>query len=150
MAVSAVFKQAGKDYIMKKATVSEITNIKECMFYSTDAARAMPLMDIYETDDLLVFEIDAPGIILEEVNVKVCDDLVVIEGDRRKTTRSEGSRFLCMERCYDHFKRVVKLPVKVNVATGKAVYSKGVIRLTFEKIKDRVIQITIERGTIGD
>jgi HSP20 family protein len=124
--------------------------MKECMFYSTDAARAMPLMDIYETEDLLVFEIDAPGIILEEVNVRVCDDLVVIEGDKRKATRTEGSRFFCMERCYEHFKRMVKLPIRVNVATGRAVYSKGVIRLTFEKIKDRVVQITIERATIGD
>ncbi|MBF0518112.1 MAG: Hsp20/alpha crystallin family protein [Nitrospirae bacterium] len=125
-------------------------NVKECVFYSTDAARAMPLMDIYETDDLLVFEVDAPGIVLEALSIRVCDDVVVIEGDKCKTTNAEGSRFFCMERCYDHFKRMVKLPIRVNVASGKAVYFKGVIKLTFEKTRDRVITITIERATIGD
>ncbi|MBF0456955.1 MAG: Hsp20/alpha crystallin family protein [Nitrospirae bacterium] len=104
----------------------------------------LPPMDIYETSDMLVFDIDLPGVAIQDMSLTVYDDIVVIEGIRSKLS-IDNCRFLCMERTHETFRRMIKLPVKVNTASASAVYKDGVITLSFPKIKDRVFQIRIEK-----
>ncbi|KJU83178.1 heat shock protein Hsp20 [Candidatus Magnetobacterium bavaricum] len=124
---------------------------KDCLYYTIDKSRPLPPVDIYETTDLLVFEIDLPGIDPSEVQIKVINDTVVIEGVKRERSGvgsgggGLGCRFLCMERFLEGFRRVVKIPVAVDISTGKAVYSGGVVKLTFPKSENREILIRIEK-----
>ncbi|MCI4625375.1 MAG: Hsp20/alpha crystallin family protein [Candidatus Magnetoovum sp. WYHC-5] len=119
--------------------------LKECLFYNTEGSNTLPLMDVYETTDFLVFEIDLPGVDLNDVSINVYDDIVVIEGIKSAEVRPQDCRYLCMERSFDSFRRMIKIPVKVNNSEGKAKYVDGVIRLTLPKVKDRVINIKIEK-----
>ncbi|KJU83316.1 small heat shock protein molecular chaperone [Candidatus Magnetobacterium bavaricum] len=111
----------------------------------------MPPVDIYETAELLVFEIDLPGIEPNEAEIKVINDTVVIEGIKRERSGGGGiggglgCRFLCMERFLEGFRRVVKIPVAVDTSAGKAVYSGGVVKLTFPKSENKEILIRIEK-----
>ncbi|MBF0539324.1 MAG: Hsp20/alpha crystallin family protein [Nitrospirae bacterium] len=116
------------------------------MYYTIDKSRPLPPVDIYETADLLVFEIDLPGIEPDEVVIRVIDDNVVLEGVKRERPGGgAGCRFLCMERCLESFRRVIKIPVAVDASSGKAVYCGGVVRLTFPKSENREILIRIEK-----
>lgn len=105
----------------------------------------LPPMDIYETADMLVFDIDLPGVDIADMSLKVYDEIVVIEGIRSALS-IDNCRFLCMERTHETFRRMIKLPVRVNAQSAKAVYKDGVMTLSFPKIKDRVFQIRIEEG----
>lgn len=119
--------------------------IKECLFYSTETSKSLPAMDIYETSDLLVFEIDLPGMDIDDVSLRVYDDIVIMEGMKRETARGSQCRYLCMERGFEEFRRMIKLPVWVNTIEARASYRDGVVRVAFPKIRDRVIKIAIEK-----
>lgn len=111
---------------------------------AAETAIPLPPMDIYETTDMLIFDIDLPGVAIEDMSIKVYDEIVVIEGIRSKLS-IDNRRFLCMERTHETFRRMIKLPIRVSTALATAVYKEGVITLRFPKIKDRVFQIRIEK-----
>lgn len=117
------------------------------LIYSYDAtfeAIYQPPIDLYETEEDIVIEMDIPGISKDDILIKVFDDLVVIEGIKRQTVKEERIRYICMERNFESFRRIMRLPVTVNSMAGKAVYSEGVLRLTLPKVRGRVFKIKIE------
>ncbi len=114
------------------------------LFFQREAAGALPLMDLYETDDSLVLEMDLPGTDPADVLIKVCKDVIIIEGIKRERHEGKGHKFVCMERSFDSFRRMIEIPVPVNTAEGRASYRNGVVTLTFPKIRERVIKISVE------
>lgn len=111
-------------------------------YFHTEAT-SQPLIDLYETDDSLVFKIDLPGINPDEVLIKVFDDIVVIEGVRSERHDTRRFKYICMERTFEAFRRMIRIPVPVNSTAGKASYNDGVITLSFPKIREKVIKIKI-------
>jgi HSP20 family protein len=120
-------------------------SLRSGLYFHRETAGYLPLLDLYETDDSLILEMDLPGINPEEILIKVYEDLIIIEGIKRETDEEKGFRYLCMERRFESFRRMVKIPVPVNSVEGRASYRDGVIVVTFPKIKDRVIKIKIEK-----
>lgn len=121
--------------------------IKELKFYYSQQTSDEPLVDLYETDDDLVFEVDLPGVDPEEMLIKAVDDMLIIEGIKSHEA-DEGNRkrsYLCMERNRDSFRRVVQLPLRVNIHEGRAVYSHGVVTIAFPKFKEKVVKIKVGR-----
>lgn len=119
------------------------------LIYTYDAVLEtvyQPLLDLYETKEEIVVEIDLPGIGTDDVLVKVFEDLLIIEGIKREVEEERKIRYICMERNFESFRRMIRLPVAVNSTAGKAVYSEGVLKLTFPKIKEKVFKIKIETG----
>jgi HSP20 family protein len=109
---------------------------------------ARPPVDLYETADELVCEVDLPGMDLSKVSLKVYEDLLIIEGVRVEGNDEPGPhriRFLCMERSMKRFRRIVKIPISVNTLAGRASYADGVLTITFPNLKDKLIRIKIER-----
>ncbi|MEJ2183173.1 MAG: Hsp20/alpha crystallin family protein [Nitrospirota bacterium] len=112
------------------------------------ASTAFPPVDVYETDHALVFEMDLPGIDAARLNILVTGDTVLIEGstgDEASGARARGLRYVCMERVARPFRRVLRIPVAVDPEEARAVYSGGVVTLTFPKKRDRVFKIKVER-----
>lgn len=117
-------------------------------FYEVEACRG-PLVDLYETGDELVCEVDLPGADLSKLTIRVYEDLLLIESSGNAEGDEEmcpgGFRYLCMERSLKAFRRVVKLPVLVNTLAAVACYNDGVLTVKFPKLKGKVIRVTIER-----
>ncbi len=103
-----------------------------------------PFIDLYETDEDLVIEIELPGIKSEDVLIKVYGDIVIIEGVKREKRVEEKVNYICMERKFASFRRILKIPTPVNTMAGKASYHEGVVTLKFPKLRDRVFKIKIE------
>jgi HSP20 family protein len=118
-------------------------SLKSVLYFHTGAAEYQPVVDVYETNDSLVFEVDLPGISPDDVLVKVYDDIVIIEGVKRER-RGERRNYLCMERKFAGFRRILTMPIRVDAAAGKASYSEGVLMVRFPKLRDAVIKIKIE------
>lgn len=117
------------------------------LIYSYDIMlepECQPPLDLYETEEDVVIEMDIPGINRDDVLIKVFEDLVIIEGIKKEKVREENIRYICMERNFESFRRIIKLPVSVNSMAGRAVYTEGVLRLTLPKVKGKVFKIKIE------
>ncbi len=104
-----------------------------------------PLMDIYETEDELVFEIDLPGIEPDDVSIRVYGDMLIIEGIRKDSGREPDLHYICMERGIRGFRRVMKFPVPVNASSAEAFYTRGVISIRFPKRERKAITIAVKR-----
>lgn len=118
---------------------------KGAISFQNETASFQPLMDLYETDDALILKIDLPGINPEEVLIKVCDDMLIVEGVKREKEDERKIKYVCMERRYGSFRRMLKMPVSVNSVEGKASYNEGVLTVVFPKTKDKVFKIKIEK-----
>jgi HSP20 family protein len=122
--------------------------LKGLFFYEVQACSG-PLVDLYETEDDLVCEVDIPGADLSLLSIRVYEDLLLIESSGFRDSDEEmspgGSRYLCMERSLTGFRRVVKLPVLVNTLAAAASYSEGVLKVKFPKLKGKLIRVAIER-----
>lgn len=118
--------------------------VEDLFFYQVESG-AWPLIDSYELGDDLVFEVDLPGVTLDDLSIRVYDDLLIIEGSRADVHAGAGVMYLCMERYVKTFRRIVKIPVPVDAAAGKASYVNGVVTIRFPRLKNKFIAITIER-----
>lgn len=105
----------------------------------------LPALDLYETDESLVLEVDLPGIDPGDVLIRVYEDIIMIEGVKRKKKEEKRFKYICMERSFESFRRMITIPVPVNPYEGKASYNDGVITLTFPKLKEKVVKIRIEK-----
>lgn len=109
-----------------------------------------PLLDLYETADSIVVEADLPGIDPDDVEISILSGTVVIEGMKKeKIAENEKINYLCMERSFESFRRIIKLSSPINPNTARAVYTLGVLTVTIPKIKDKrgtVVKVKVDRG----
>lgn len=120
-------------------------------FYLTSAETSpWPAVDIFENEDSIVFEADLPGVVPEDIEVKVVGDILIIEGKRKELSASlTAVNYICIERTFRSFRRVLHIPVPIDVSTGLSLYEKGVLTISFEKLRNRVYRIPVKRAEEG-
>ena len=109
----------------------------------------LPPVDIWETQDELVIEIDAPGCQPQDLAAEVVDNQLVVSGER--TLTDTASRRYRSERWQGRFVRTFIVPPGVDNASIKAEYVAGVLRLRVpkpEQAKPRRIEIAGDRDVI--
>ncbi|HEX2770615.1 MAG TPA: Hsp20/alpha crystallin family protein, partial [Geobacteraceae bacterium] len=109
----------------------------------------LPLVDIFETAENFVVEIELPGFANEDISLSICCNMLVVEGIKRQEPRSAGVNFICLERLYGRFCRAVEIPPAVDMSRVAAKYAKGVLAIGFPKVRDKSIiirNIPIEQG----
>jgi HSP20 family protein len=103
----------------------------------------VPPADIYETDDHVVIELDAPAVDPENLNVELVDGQLVVSGERQPP---QAPRFYRQERWGGRFVRTFTLGQGLRGLTEvNAEYHDGVLRLHLakpEETKPRQIQIS--------
>jgi HSP20 family protein len=105
-----------------------------------------PLIDLYETASVLVFEIDLPGMEPEDISIIADGEVLIIEGVRNDSSNDADLKYICMERGIRGFRRVIKIPVPVNASEGSAYYERGVVSIKFPKLERRAVAITVKRA----
>ena len=119
---------------------------KELKFCFSQETTEEPLLDLYDTGSELVCEVDLPGIDPNDILIKIFDQLLVVEGVKREEGQKiKSQRYLCMERRPESFRRMIKLPARVNAHEGSASYEDGVVRIVLPKMTERVIKIKIQK-----
>ena len=85
----------------------------------------------------------AAGLILEQVDITIQQNLLTVEGERNVITE-EGADYYRRERFTGRFRRVVTLPEDVDPDAVQATYRDGVLRVTVkrrESARPRQIEI---------
>lgn len=93
-----------------------------------------PTMDIYNRPHELVVELELPGVRMEDVDLRVEENHLILEGTRRRSeTYKEDDRFYT-ERLFGAFHRVVHLPSDVDAEGVEAHFSEGLLMIRLPKI----------------
>ena len=104
----------------------------------------VPALDVWETENEIVYAFDLPGLSEDTISIEVQDDRLTVSGEREMTTETEGDRFYRYERRYGSFARAVGLPAGVDEAKITASYKDGVLEVRVpkpEEAKPRRIQL---------
>jgi HSP20 family protein len=113
----------------------------------------VPALDMWETDDELVYAFDLPGIPQDKISIELEDGALTVSAERERTGKVEQERFYRFERRHGSFSRTIGLPQGVDEGSVSADYKDGVLEIHVQKPKapePRRIQIggTDEQSTI--
>ena len=92
-----------------------------------------PPVDIYETDDALVFQADLPGVAKDEVSIEVHNNTLILRGERQHDPAVKEEHYHRMERAYGPFQRSFMLPTVVDQEKVQATYHDGILELRLSK-----------------
>ncbi len=105
-----------------------------------------PAVDIFETDNELIFRADAPELDLAHTEVQVENGTLTLKGERRIEKDDSVKGYHRLERSYGAFARSFTLPETVDAEDVRAEYAHGVLTVTLSKkavAKARSIKVTV-------
>ncbi len=102
-----------------------------------------PLADIYEDEREVVLKLEVPEVDQEDIDVRVEDKTLIVQGTRRLEWADERQKYQRIERNYGTFKRVFNLPESVDTELARASCERGVLKIVLPK-RDRRIPRQIE------
>ena len=92
-----------------------------------------PAVDIYETLDTIVIKADLPGVVREDIEIQIDDNILTLKGERRFSKDVHEESYLRIERTYGSFHRCFTLPATIHQEKIRAVCRDGVLELTLPK-----------------
>ena len=90
----------------------------------------IPQMEMREKDGKLVITADLPGIDKKDVKVEIANDMITIEGDRKREHEENSGEWQRSERSYGRFFRAIHLPEGAKGDMVRAEFQNGVLTLT--------------------
>lgn len=119
----------------------------DVLYYGVPAPRSSrhgslytPPTDVYETDELIVVQIEIAGVRQSDLAVSLYDRRLIISGTR--VDRGPiGRAYHQMEVPFGDFRAEVELPLAVDESRVDAEYSDGFLRIRLPKQKPRRIDV---------
>jgi HSP20 family protein len=93
----------------------------------------VPVADVWETGDEVVYAFDLPGIPEEKISVELDDSTLTVTAEREREQTVEDGRYYRFERRFGTFARTIALPQGVTEEQVKAEYRNGVLELHVAK-----------------
>src|SRR5437868_740659 len=108
----------------------------------------VPPVDVYEDEHNVVLRLEVPGINQDDLQVKVENNTLVVQGERKFNREEKEENFHRIERRYGSFARSFTLPNTVNTEDVKANYTNGVLEIKLGKRAEaKPKQIKVAIGT---
>ncbi|MCJ7501050.1 Hsp20/alpha crystallin family protein [bacterium] len=104
-------------------------------------------MDIFEDEVEVHVELEVPGMRRDELNIRLDRDRLSIQGFKHSVGDSECLRYLCLEREFGIFRRIVEIPVSVDASGARAALVEGVLKIKLPKVTERrqtAVDVTID------
>jgi HSP20 family protein len=119
---------------------------------SADTRSWIPPVDVWETDSEVVYALDLPGMIEDELSVEFDEGALTVSGTRERKNEVSKDGLYRYERRFGSFARTIGLPQGVTEDSVQAKYENGVLEVRVKKPqqpKPRRIQIGAgEKATI--
>ena len=96
-----------------------------------------PVVDMFSTSDSIVIEVELPGVRKEEIEINFMRNLLTIMALKYECFSARRINFVCMERSFGRFCKVIELNQPVDSAGIKAVYRDGILTITLPNVEDR-------------
>lgn len=109
-----------------------------------------PVVDVREHNGQLQVKADLPGIEEKDVKVNVENDMLVIQGERKREEEREDEGWYRAERSYGSFYRAIPLPQGAEADKANARFNNGVLEVTIpipKSQQQQTRQIPISAGS---
>jgi HSP20 family protein len=93
----------------------------------------IPALDVWETNDEIVYAFDLPGVPEEKIAVELENGALTVSAEREREQTGTQNGFRRYERRFGTFERTISLPAGVSEADVKAGYKDGVLELRVHK-----------------
>ena len=106
----------------------------------------VPTVDVWETDDEVVYAFDLPGIPEDQISVELEDGALTITGERSREHEVEDGKYFRYERRFGTFSRTIGVPQGVSEDAVSAKYDHGVLEVHVrkpEQPKPRKIEVAV-------
>jgi HSP20 family protein len=97
----------------------------------------VPAVDVWETENELVYAFDLPGIQEDKISVEFEDGALTVTAEREREEKIESDRFYRFERRYGTFSRSLGLPQGVTEDDVNADYKNGVLKVRVRKPEEK-------------
>lgn len=110
------------------------------------AAAGYPAINVWTNEDSAVVTAELPGIVLDDIDITVEDDVLTLRG-HRQPDEAEGVTYHRQERRYGTFLRTFRLPFRMDAGKVEATFAKGVLNLVLPRAEeDKPRKIAIKAG----
>jgi HSP20 family protein len=92
-----------------------------------------PPVDIHETQDSLIFNVEVPGFKENELTLRAENGVLTLEGERRFENKKNERNYHRVERSYGRFVRSFTLPANVSTEQISANLNEGVLSIELQK-----------------
>ncbi len=90
-------------------------------------------IDVYQTKNAIVIRAAIAGILAEDIDISVNNDMVTIKGSRHLDEDIPAHDYLYQECYWGGFSRTIILPVEVKAEKVTASMKNGILRVTLPK-----------------
>jgi HSP20 family protein len=109
----------------------------------------VPTVDVWETDDEVVYAFDLPGIPEDKISVELEDGALTITAERERKHEVEDGKYFRFERRFGTFSRTIGLPQGIDEESVSAKFEHGVLEVHVpkpEQPKPRKVEIAVGGG----
>src|SRR5437016_2974008 len=120
---------------------------------TTTAGVWAPAMDVWETDDEIVYAFDLPGIPKDTVSIEFDHGVLTVSAKRERSEEVSADRLYRFERRHGGFSRTIGLPPGVSEDQISARYDNGELEVHVKKPEVEMphqIQISNGKAAIGN
>jgi len=104
-----------------------------------------PPVDIFERGNEIVLKVDLPEVSQNEVEIRVEENMLIIQGERRFIKDTPDENYIQIERPYGTFHRTFNIPRTIDQEGIKASFKDGVLRVVLpRKQETQPKQIVVE------
>jgi HSP20 family protein len=100
---------------------------------TTTAGVWAPAMDVWETDDEIVYAFDLPGIPKDTVSIEFDHGVLTVSAERARSQEVSAGQLYRFERRYGGFSRAIGLPQGVSEDQISARYDNGELEVHVKK-----------------
>lgn len=98
---------------------------QECTF--------IPAVDILETRGEVILKAELPGVLKEDIEIKIEEDVLILKGARRFEKEVDQENYYRMECSYGSFQRAFTLPKSIKKNEIQAQFKEGVLEIRLPK-----------------
>jgi HSP20 family protein len=92
-----------------------------------------PPVDILERGSEVVLKVDLPEVSQEEIEIRVEENTLIIQGERKFIKDTPDENYIQIERPYGTFRRAFNIPRLIEQGGIKASYKDGVLRIVLPR-----------------
>ncbi len=97
-----------------------------------------PRIDISEDENSINVSAEIPGVKKENIKITLQDNILTIEGEKKKDSEQKEKNFFRSERMFGSFKRSFTLPEEVDYDSIEAKFEDGMLRIQMKKLIPKV------------
>lgn len=96
-----------------------------------------PKIDISENKENILIDAEIPGVSKEDLKITLQDNILTVEGEKKRVSENKDQNYYREERCFGKFKRSFTLPVEVSSDDVNATFKDGMLSIKLHKLEPK-------------